>query len=307
MYWKELTYGFKKYCTYLIITIFVAMFLNKFAVISIDTQKDSLNVITINSDKEANEFMKNFLTDVKISHVSSIDTGIADINGKTKADAFVYYIKDTLQVIINPTSTKSQDIDFIFSQFKTNTDYSLNLMDENRETQSENDRLKNIFNSFSFVLTFLCILIPYKMFIDEKKTLKALLFSPIKNNSILSAKILTTSLLLAVACLFFLVAYDLSLNLISVLFLFGMLYILFGLLFGIFSDRKVISFVLYPVLILITLSSMIMNNKMDYVSLITILNEDIYKLLGVQGLLFLAMFYSLTYVFKVKLRRDRIE
>ncbi len=311
MYWKELTYGFKRYGIYLVIAVFMAVFLSKFTVISVNIQNDVLKVMTVKNDMKANDFLKKLSDDIQITSISDIKKGLNQINSQKNMDVFVYFERNSkvLQIVINPKSSKSKDIDFLFRQFKTNTDYQLNILEKKEGTQSENERYKNIFNSFFFILTFVCVLIPYKMFVDESKTLKAIILSPVKNNSILTAKILSTSLIFSVACLYFLVSYDLSLNVILILFLVGLLYSLFGILFGIFSDRIVISFIFYPILIIITILPMILNNMLDYVSLINTLNNDMSKLLLIlcfQILIFLILFYGLTVVFKLKLRSERI-
>jgi len=235
---------------------------------------------------------------------------------KKDLDAFVFYQEDknSLQVIVNPLSSKSQDIKFIFQNLKNNTDYTLKTLNKKSDvvvdkSAVENEKLRNIFNSFSFILTIVCLFIPYKMLVDEKNTLTAIVFSPVKNNSILLSKIMYTCLLYLLGCLYSMFSFDLSINTVIVLFLLGPIYCVFGLLSGIFCKSKYISYLFYPLSTVLIILPMIINKMLDYKKIIDSLNNDIVVLLctiSIELLLFMVLYFGLNYVFKMKLRRNRI-
>jgi hypothetical protein len=311
MYWKDLTVGFKKYYGFLIVAVIMVMFLTKFNAVMGDDKSESMKILTMTNDNAANELLINAISDVELTHISTQNEGLSMINSSKNLDAFVLYQKENnlLTVIINPQSSKSQDLKFIFENLKTSTEYSLKVLDKQIIATVENEKLRNIFNSFSFILTLVCLFVPYKMLVDEKNTLTSIVFSPVKNSNILASKIMYTCVLYLIGCLYFMASFDLSIKIIAVLFLLGPIYCVFGLLPGIFCKSKYISYLFYPLSFVVMMLPMIIGKMLDYKNIIDSLNNNNVTLICTmlfELLLFVVLYYGLNYVFTLKLRRERI-
>lgn len=311
MYWKEMTYGFKKYHIYLIIAILMAMFLSKLNVLSLAPQDAGrLRILALSGDATAAAFLEKHFPEAEVMVATGYEEGMKLLNSKKDTDVLVYHQKkdDSLKVIINPISDKSNYLEYIFGMYRVETDYTLKVLEPKGNAVTEAERLRNIFNSFSFVLTFICLMMPYRMMADERKTLTALVFSPADNNAILWAKLLCTAFIYSVACLYFMVAFDLPASLISVVFLLGLIYSVLGMAAGIFSDYKVVSIMFYPLFLGMTILPMVINRVVDYPAVIRILNTDLWAMavaLLSQLVLLAIVCYSLGLLFKLKLRKER--
>lgn len=311
MYWKEMQVIFRKYYGFLLVAIIMVMFFSKFNSVITDAKGESLKILVIKEDKIVTEILSNYASNIEFTYVSNQNEGINIMKNKSDIDAFVYYQEknNALQVIINPISSKSKDIQFIFQNIKYSTDYKLTILNKESNAQEENERLRNIFNSFSFILTLVCFFIPYKMLADEKNTLTAIVLSPVKNSTILLAKIMSVCLLYSVGCFYFMISFDLSIKIIVILFLIGAILSLFGLLAGIFSNNKYITYLFYPLTGIIIMLPFVINKMIDYKNLIWTLNNSISAFLLIvllEILIFVIFYIALNFVFKVKIRRDRV-
>lgn len=311
MYWKELNFGFLKYYGFLLMSIIMVMFLSKYNSVLVDVKSESINILTVGNDKKTNDLLSNTIPEASIVNVSDHNEGLTKINNSNDMVAYIFHENDnnSFQVILNPKSSKAVDVNGIFENLKNTTEYSLKVLNKELDSADENNNLRNIFNSFSFILTFVCLFVPHKMYTDEKNTLVAIVLSPIKNSTILPAKIISTCLIYFVGCLYFTYSFNLSINVFIVLFLLGPIYSVFGLLAGILSKNKYISYSFYPISALLILLPFFINRMLNYKKIIYALENNVITLLmtvSFQLIIFFILFLCLNNIFKVSLRRERI-
>jgi hypothetical protein len=148
------------------------------------------------------------------------------------------------------------------------------------------------------------------MFIDEKKTMNALVFSPIKNYEIIIAKTVSTILLFCFATLFFHVSQELSLKETFLIFLIGLIYIPIGLLMGIFTDNKIVSAIFYPIMLISIVFPIALKNALEKITKVYDMamsnNWSFIVDSFILIIIFLMMMLLVNYVFLLKLRRERV-
>ncbi|WP_368487947.1 ABC transporter permease [Clostridium sp. BJN0013] len=313
MLWKDIKFSIRKYYIYVLMPAIFIMFFTKFNAKVANTSPDVLKVAIISNDKMMSQYIENTQGAFKISYyVEDLANGYKIVENKNDVDAFVFYDEKSkiIKVVENKSTTNSKYVGSVLKQILNKTDFQIKYIGEYQPDINNMDKFKYLLNSFTFILTFVCILLPYKMFVDEKKTLSALILSPIKNYEIIFSKTICTILLFSIDALFFYVSQGISIKEIILLFLVGLIYISLGMFMGIFSDSKKVSVMFYPFMFIVMIFPSFLTkpfNKLSNAFYNAIENNWIFVLdMLILLIVFSIMILIVNYIFMLKLRRERI-
>ena len=305
MLWKDINFIMKNYYKYIVIVIIFLVILSKFNSSSTSNMNDSVKIYTLVNDTIVNNVVESNKEFFVVEKIENLEQGYKKINENKDVDAIVFWNKDKESIDIYQNTNKGNDIKVVLNQMINKLDYELKYIGNNSE--DEKLRLENLITKFSFIAIFVCLIIPYKMIVDERKYMKAIVFSPIKNYSIILSKVICTILLYSIILLYFYFAENLSIKELILFSLNGLLFIPIGTIMGVMSESKIASIISLIIMFMCpVIMSNIINNNMD--GILYLLNDNyMFLMVGILAvIIFIAINIIATYIFNIKLRRDRV-
>jgi hypothetical protein len=239
--------------------------------------------------------------ELSVQRVNSYEEG-KHLVERGVVDAFVFIENDKITVLRNGRSMSSYYVRPIIEKMTNPPTVKIEYVG--------NEAVADI-SSVSMLFAFVCFGLPSLLFQDDKDTIKALIFSPVKNRTILLSKVGTSAFMFSLLGIFYLFFIDaMKLNLFLAIFAIGLLYIAVGTFLGIFSDNKYVSALTYPLMLFLVILPLISNPVTD------MMNETLDACLFSSTIpvpqlivLFLAFTILLLFdlhIFKIKIARMKI-